>query len=76
MLKSAWTHLLNYQSFRHTQLISFLDKMTGPILPFVFLPEIDPFFLYRNVSDALGFRFKNPVTIDCSHPRWSPFSVF
>ena len=37
-MKSAGIHLLNYWSFRHTQQFSFLDKSTGPILPFVVLP--------------------------------------
>ena len=37
-MKSAGIHLLNYYSFRHTQLFSFLDKWTEPILPFVVFP--------------------------------------
>ena len=36
-MKSAGIHLLNQYSFRHTQPFSFLDKSTGPILPFVVL---------------------------------------
>ena len=36
-MKSAGIHLLNRYSFRHTQPFSFLDKSTGPILPFVAL---------------------------------------
>ena len=37
-MKSAGIHLLNYFSLRQTQPFSFLDKWTGPILPFVVLP--------------------------------------
>ena len=36
-MKAAGIHLLNYYSFRHTQQFSFLDKLTGPFLPFVVL---------------------------------------
>ena len=36
-MKSAMIHLLNKQSFRYTQPFSFLDKLKGPILPFVVL---------------------------------------
>ena len=37
-MKSAGIHLLNYQSFRHSQPFLFLDKSTGPIFPFLVLP--------------------------------------
>ena len=36
-MKSAGIHLLKQYSFRHTQPFSFLDKSTGPILPFMVL---------------------------------------
>ena len=36
-MKSAGIHLLNQYSFRHTQPFAFLDKSTGPILPFMVL---------------------------------------
>ena len=36
-MKSAGINLLNQYSFRHTKPFSFLDKSTGPILPFVVL---------------------------------------
>ena len=39
--ESTDIHLLKYQSFRPTQLFSFLDKLTGPILPFVALARLD-----------------------------------
>ena len=34
---SAWIHLLINFSLRHTHSFSFLDKSTGPILPYMFL---------------------------------------
>ena len=37
-MKPAGIHFLNYQSFILTHPFSFLDKATGPILPFVALP--------------------------------------
>ena len=61
-MKSAEIHLLNYLSFRSTQLFLFLDKFTGPIMPFVPLALYTIFCRKENDKKIPNFTF--PIDSD------------